>query len=364
MTRMRVVIATDSIGSLSSAQAGRVIAESWRGATAVVVPMGESGRGFAQAIADQTGTEVTLLAGADEHWGDRVATCVDSPEVLVVTLEPELSEPIRGIDYRGSSFDIGRAVRLAIETSAYRPRTIVVDLAGARTHDGGAGLLAGLGARADGPLDQGVAGLGQLDYVDLAPVRELLGDARLIGVVPAAEATQPLLGLRGITSLYGRAVNEDPATLLATDAALERLGALTNPQAAALPGAGACGGTAFAIAALGGRILTGPAGTAEFGHLDQAVRNSDLVVTGCAVFDFAGRGGGVLAEAARTAAEALRPCIVIAGEVLIGGREMRTMGVESAYAVRESSLDVPTGGDVTERELSETAARIARSWSW
>jgi glycerate kinase len=56
--------------------------------------------------------------------------------------------------------------------------------------------------------------------------------------------------------------------------------------------------------------------------------------------------------------------VVVAGEVLIGAREMRTMGIEAAYAVRESAVDTPAGGDVGVEELAATARRVARSWSW
>ena len=60
----------------------------------------------------------------------------------------------------------------------------------------------------------------------------------------------------------------------------------------------------------------------------------------------------------------LAPCVWSAGEVLIGAREMRTLGVEAAYAVRESTADAPAGGDLTGTELRSTARRVARSWSW
>jgi glycerate kinase len=66
---------------------------------------------------------------------------------------------------------------------------------------------------------------------------------------------------------------------------------------------------------------------------------------------------------AEAAAAALSPCIVIAGEVLIGSREMRTMGIEAGYAVRESSSDHPQR-EISEAELASTALRVARSWSW
>ena len=125
--------------------------------------------------------------------------------------------------------------------------------------------------------------------------------------------------------------------MLAIDAALERFAKLADPASANAPGSGACGGLGFAVLALGGRLTTGPRLALESA---SPGRRLDLVVTGCEVFDFASRGGGVLAESARVAEEALCPCVALAGEVMIGSREMRTMGMESAYAVREARVRV------------------------
>lgn len=353
---MRVVVATDSIGSLSSAAAGVEIARGWPAAEVAVVPVGDSGYGFASAVADQAGAELALLPRDGEGLSSPPVTCLDADGLVVVTVEPGQGEPTRGIDGTGSSLPLGRALHRALRAARTPPTTAVVDLAWARTHDGGAGLLAGLGAEADGPLDAGVDQLGSITRVDLAPVRALLDGVRLIGVVPTAEQERPLLGLRGITSLYGREANEEPERMLAVDAALERFAALCAPGVPPGPGAGACGGTGFAIQALGGELRTGAGWSAERIGLADTIRQADLVVTGCGVFDFATRGGGVVAEVARLAEQALRPCIAIAGEVLIGSREMRTMGIESGYPVGS--------GDVTAAELARTAARVARTWSW
>ena len=81
------------------------------------------------------------------------------------------------------------------------------------------------------------------------------------------------------------------------------------------------------------------------------------------MFDFAHRGGGVVAAAAELAGRLLAPCVVVATEVLIGAREMRTMGIEAAYAVHEPAPGA-TGGLVTRDELTATAARVARTWRW
>ena len=113
--------------------------------------------------------------------------------------------------------------------------------------------------------------------------------------------------------------------------------------------------------ALGGRLTTGPA--LAFGSTRRTAgsgRGVELVVTGCSVFDFARRGGGVVAAAAELAAGSLSPCVLIAGEVVVGAREMRAMGIEAAYAVRESSLDAPAG-EVTEPSGGSSAVRPARS---
>ena len=59
----------------------------------------------------------------------------------------------------------------------------------------------------------------------------------------------------------------------------------------------------------------------------------------------------------------LAPCIVIAGEVLIGSREMRTMGIEAAYPVRESQHDDPQG-EVSADELGDGRPAGGQILSW
>jgi glycerate kinase len=356
---MRVVVATDAIGGLSSARAGAVLASGWPAAGVTVLPAGEAGGGFAQAVADSWGVELDsgVLEGGLLSWAQ------SRDEVVIAA--PTAAEPAdASIPLTESSHHLGAAIRYVLTQRGRPVSRILLDCAGVDTHDGGAGLLSGLEATADRPLDQGVAALSGLGEIRLGPVRDLLAGAELVGVVPANQLAQPLLGLRGITSLRGRASGLDPERLLGTDATLEQFARVVGAPAAGLAGAGACGGVGFAVLALGGRLSTGPAVAFELAAVPAAVRAADLVVTGCSVFDFASRGGGVVAEAARVAAEALCPCIAVAGEVLIGGREMRTMGIESAYPVRESSMDRPVGGDVTADELAAVVARVARSWQW
>ena len=370
-----MVVAADSIGALSSAAAGAILAEGWSGPQVVVVPMGEAGRGLVRAVADLLGVEPRLAAD------DTLVTAIlDAPGSLMVALEwtgPDSASgtdtgagpgPPRPPDTGASSAPHGRALAVALterdRTRGTQPGDeIVLDLSGNRAHDAGAGLLAALGAIADVDLTAGADGLGAIGRLELEPIRDRLAARRLVGVVARDQLALPLLGLRGITSRFGRDAGMDPEIMLRTDAALERFALLVDPEAATSDGSGAHGGLGFAVRALGGRLVTGPDFCASLAGLDQLLHGADLAITGCTVYDFAHRGGEVVSDVAQRSAAALVPCVAIAGEVLLGSREMRTMGVEAAYAVHESSLDRPNG-EVRSDELRALATRVARSWTW
>jgi glycerate kinase len=96
--------------------------------------------------------------------------------------------------------------------------------------------------------------------------------------------------------------------------------------------------------------------------LPERAARADLGVTGEGAYDFSSRSGKVPYGVAHVAAHALRPCIALAGRVLIGSREMRALGVESAYAVadlvgEQASFADPAG------TLAQLAERVARTWS-
>jgi glycerate kinase len=351
---MRILVATDSISALSSRQAGEVIASGWRSNARVsVLPIGDSGAGFVAAYGDLVG----VTTSTDVTDGTTVTTArgpnASAIEVLGVSRGS-------GIPYERSSWPIGEAIAAALGTS--RPARLLVDLAGLWVHDAGAGMLAALGATADRPLDRGVETINGIGELDLAPARALFSETDLVGVVPSGQLDQQLLGLRGITARAGQEASVEPELMLRTDATLEafagspRRATRESPEpepAAALasrtgsrrPASDWAGNSACITRRSGGPAQYGPRGHGLLGFRLRKAR---------------WRCRHAMAEAASTV---LSPCIVIAGEVLIGSREMRAMGIEAAYAVHESTLDVPHGR-VNEKELASTAQRVARSWAW
>lgn len=355
---MRVLIVPDQMDGLPARDVGAGLAAGWQGHDVVTIPVGEAGAGWLQSAADMMGAELSLLPASDS-----LAMMARAGTELAVGVQPTAAPQVPEgeavpIDPGASSHALGAALAAALGETP-EVETVMLDLGGLRNHDAGAGLFAGLGARADGDLTAGALPLSRLTAVDLQPVRELLGTRRLIAVVPSGELGAHLLGLRGITSIAGRESGMPPEQMLAIDGSLEHFVGLVDPAPAAQAGAGACGGLGWAVRALGGELTTGPDLAIERHGLATLAAQADLVVTACSSYDFASRGGGVVAAMAQLAAENLSPCVVFGGQVLIGLREMRTMGVEEAYPI---FADGP--GEDPAATLRAVVTRVAGSWKW
>lgn len=81
---------------------------------------------------------------------------------------------------------------------------------------------------------------------------------------------------------------------------------------------------------------------------------ADLVVTALAVLDWRALRDSPLVALAAAAAAAGVPCIVLAGEVLAGRRELGAIGVDATHEV---------GPDPSAAALRTAAARVAARWA-
>ncbi len=364
---MRVLIAPDKFaGTLTAVQAAEAIAEGWRRRAPddelELAPMADGGPGFCDVLHASLGGDL-LAVEVSGPYGERLPATVlvvgdtayvESAQACGLHLTPEAERDPERATTRG----VGELVLAAVDAGV---RRVVIGLGGSATNDGGSGLLASLGATAfpSGSLGRGPEALATLGSVDLEPARAAVAGVDLIA---ATDVDNPLLGLIGATNVYGpqKGVAEDRKQ--AVDAALERLASATDKKTALSKGAGAAGGLGFALLLLGARREPGIALVADAVGLTEKARRVDLVITGEGAFDFSSRSGKVPYGVAAVAAEALQPCIALAGQVLIGSREMRAVGIESAYSMvdlvgEEASFADPAGS------LARLVERTARTWS-
>lgn len=368
---MRVLVATDKFaGTLSAAEAGRAIAEGWRrtapGDTVTVAAMADGGPGFIDVLS-ASGVGRLQAVTVRDPLGDPVpATLLLDGTTAYVESAQACGLHLLADDARSpwtvSTFGVGQAIGAAIDAGA---RRVVIGLGGSATADGGAGLLAALGATADVALDAGPRGLEGVTSVALDAVRERVSGVELVA---AADVQTPLLGMFGATKVFGPQKGLSDEDILAVDRILDRYvdavcGATpAERRVADEPGAGAAGGLGFALLVLGASVRSGIELVAEAVGLPDAAATHDLVVTGEGAFDYSSRAGKVVHGVAQIAQRSALPCLVLAGRVDVGSREMRALGIESAYGMvdyvgEEAALRAPA------EQLSALAARVARTWS-
>jgi glycerate kinase len=347
-------------------EAGEAIADGWRRHAPDdeldLVPMADGGPGFVDVLHTSMGGEL-LAVTVRGPYGEQVpgSVLLDGDVAYVESAQAcglHLTPPAERRPEHSSTQGVGDLLAAAADAGA---RRVYLGLGGSGTNDGGAGMLAALGATAtpEGALVQGPTGLASLESVDISAARTRLHGVQLVA---ASDVDNPLLGLTGATSIYGPQKGVAADRLQAVDAILERLADATDRSVARAKGAGAAGGLGFALLLLGATRMPGfEVVSAAVGLADRA-RWADLVITGEGAFDFSSGSGKVPHGVAAVAAAATRPCIALAGKVLVGSREMRTMGVESAYATvdlvgERASFADPAGS------LAALAERTARSWS-
>lgn len=374
---MKVLLAPDKFaGTLTAAEAVDAIRTGWLSRRpddeVIVAPLSDGGPGFVDALHASLGGDLHALTVTGPLGQPTPATLllvtrgrgttayVESAQACGLALLPRAAngrEPQADVAEAASTIGVGQLVAAAVDAGADE---VVVGLGGSGTNDGGAGLLAALGAVAEPAkaLTSGAAGLPSLVSLDLAPAAARLTGRRLVA---ASDVTSPLLGLRGATNVYGPQKGLSKERLFAVDGALSGFAHLVDREAADVPGAGAAGGLGYALVVLGASSRPGIDLVAEASGFAHSLRGADMVVTGEGSLDPQTFTGKVVAGVAGLAGAAGVPCVALAGRVEVGSRELRAAGIDAAYSLVEAygagpALDRP--GD----SLRALAERVARTW--
>jgi glycerate kinase len=273
-------------GTATAAEVAAAIGAAARasGWSSVTVPMSDGGEGLLEALGapalggtEQT-TEVPGPLGAPTRAAWRLLPDAAGGPTAVIEMSRAAGRTLlprpRGDDpVRADTTGVGRLLLAARDAGA---RRIVIGCGGSSTTDGGWGAVAAVGA---------AEALSGLELIVACDVTTAFRDAaRIFGPQKGASPEQ-ILGLT------------------------DRLGSLADRyrrdfgvDVDQLPGAGAAGGLAGGLAALGARIAPGFDLVAELVGLPGLIAGADLVVTGEGHVDppsFHGKvPGGVLALAA------------------------------------------------------------------
>jgi glycerate 2-kinase len=376
MAAMRVLIAPDSFGStLTAVEAAHAIREGWLSVAAddelLLAPLSDGGPGFADVLAAALGGELVTLTvegpltvpvqASYLRVGD--TAYVESAQACGLhLLAPGERDPLRT-----TTFGVGQLVAHALDRDAVR---IVVGLGGSATNDGGAGMLAALGvARLDQDgvrVPPGGAALIDVDHLDPTRLHPRL---RAVELVAATDVSNPLLGFKGASAVYGPqkgASREDTQRL---DIALTHWAdPLVRDLPAGLdvrglPGAGAAGGLGAGLLALGATRVSGIRLVQDAVRLAEQVASVDLVVTGEGMYDWQSRDGKVISGVTALSIENGLPCVLIAGQVVVGRRQTSSSGLDATYSLTDAAGSIEEAMSHAAHWARSVAASVARGWS-
>ena len=372
---MRIVIAPDKFkGSLDACGVGAAIADGIRSCTPdadiTVVPMADGGEGTLEAAIASGFMEHSLTVTGPLGAPLNASFAIQDHFAVVELARSsglELLPPAHRNALAATSRGTGELIAAALDAGA---TTIVLAIGGSASTDGGAGMLAALGARffdeVDRELPDGGAALTQLHRADFSRLDPRLATTRFI---LASDVDNPLLGPRGAAAVFGPQKGASRTDIVLLELALTRF-ATHVVKASALggagidattaSGAGAAGGVGFAaLQVLGATQRPGVDMVAEFTRLRAHLAGADLVITGEGSFDQQSLGGKTPVGVVRAARSLQIPTIAVCGTTTLTESHWRAAGFAGCYAVMDRAPNRAESMQHADRYLRDIGSDIA-----
>jgi glycerate 2-kinase len=368
-----VLVASDKFkGSLTAAQVAAAVTAGIRRVAdvdVVTVPIADGGDGTVDAAVSAGFARVPVTASGptgapvETSYARRGGTAVvEMADVSGLWRLPEgQREPMTA-----TSRGLGEVLAAALDAGCTQ---IVMGIGGSASTDGGAGMVAALGARlldAHGDdLPDGGAALADLSRLNLGALRSRMEG---ITVTVASDVDNPLLGEGGAAAVYGPQKGASPEQVAQLDAALAHwadvVEEVTGRDERHHAGAGAAGGVGFgAVAVLGASIRSGIDLLLELVGFDAALQrltSDDLVVTGEGSLDEQTLHGKAPAGVAAAAAARGIPVVAVCGRATLDPERLRDAGFQAAYAISDIQSDPQRSFDEAAPLLEQIGERLAR----
>jgi glycerate kinase len=342
---VRVLVAPDKFkGSLTAAEVASAVAQGLADVhpslAVQCLPVADGGDGTVDAAVAAGFRRVRVPARGPTGWPLTACYAVRGDTAVIELAEASglhrLPGPLEPLT--ATSAGTGDVIAAALQAGC---RRIVLGVGGSACTDGGAGMLAVLGARlldgAGRELPPGGAALRRLSSLDLSDLDPRLSE---VDIELASDVDNPLYGPHGAAFVYGPQKGATPDDVEVLDAALRHWASLAGPEFAERPGAGAAGGVGFAaMAVLGARMRPGIALLLELLGFDDALAGASLVVTGEGSLDRQTLSGKAPAGVARAAADKGIPCAAVAGRCRLSTEDLAGAGISAAYALTDLEPD-------------------------
>lgn len=369
---MHILIAPNAFkNSLTAQEAAIAIRKGLRksnlSCTYECFPVGDGGDGTAGLIVEQCGGILVKLE-VNDPLGRKIQSSfglIDNGQTAVIEMADASGLRLLNIDeldpLRTSTFGTGETIKSALEKGV---RKIILCMGGSATVDGGCGILRALGIRfldIDGKELQAMPG----SLVDLFSIDVSMLDQRVLAVELSVlcDVDNILLGEAGAAKIFGPqkgATGEDVKRL---EAALTRFNEVTRDQfeknMAGVKYGGTAGGAAAGLYAfLNAELVNGIDHYLELTNFDDALKRSDIVITGEGSIDEQTlQGKGPYGVAYKAKAKKI-PVIGLAGKIPVKTNAALEAFFDVLLAIGNEPTDLNTALKQTTHNLIRTAATI------
>ena len=371
---MKAVIAIDSLkGSLSSLEAGDAIRAGIlladKDAQVIIRPLADGGEGTVEALTlGMGGTHVRVTGPlgemVDAQYGilkDGRTAVLEMSQAAGITLVPDKDRN----PMHTTTCGVGEMIRDAIGRGC---RRFIVGIGGSATNDGGIGMLQALGYdlldKEGKPVPFGARGL---------RVLETIGDEHVIPELAecsfriACDVTNTLCGEQGCSAVFGPQKGADATMVMQMDKWLAYYAALSrekypkaNPNEA---GTGAAGGLGFAFLTYTNAVLeSGVKIVLEETHLEDYVKDADLVITGEGRLDSQTVMGKAPIGVAKIAKKYGKPVLAFAGCVTDDAKACNRAGIDAYFPIlrRASTLAEAMDPENARQNMIDTVEQVIR----
>lgn len=239
---------------------------------------------------------------------------------------------------RSTTYGLGIVMREVIETHGVRD--ILMAIGGSGTNDGGFGMLTALGWSFSNSspfrnrdIPTFISGIESVSDRSVADVCPHLGQVR---ITVATDVTTPLLGPAGATAVYGPQKGCRKNDIPVFEKSLENwVKTIGVPD---FPGAGAAGGTGYALkAALGAELAAGWQVFSSMLHIEEEIASAGLVITGEGRFDKSSLNGKLPAGIATLCRRYGKPLWIVTGSCRVPSDRLSQLGITRVIEISASA---------------------------
>ena len=372
---MHILIAPNAFkNSLDAAQVARAIEQGLKlsrlKCTTECFPIADGGDGtgsliiesckgkiISKEVHDPLGRKIKSSFGLIDNGKTAVIEMADASGLRLLTNE-ELN-PLKA-----SSYGTGELIKFALNEGVNK---ILIAMGGSATVDGGCGILSALGIKFLDAAGNRLLAVPE-DLINMAKVDATERDSRILDceVVILCDVNNKLLGPEGAASVFGPQKGATMEDVPVLEAFLKNFAEISLKQSgknmAGIEHGGAAGGaTAGLDTWINAKLANGIDYFLSLTNFDEALKRSDLVITGEGSIDrqtLQGKGPyGVAVKAKENGI----PVIGLAGKIPLEGDKELEKYFDVLLSINNEPLDIATAIVSTKENLIRTATALGNS---